>query len=266
MSTSPAKLDRIRIATPCPVSWEQMTGNDQVRFCDQCQLNVYNIAALTRIEAESLIASTEGRLCARLYRRPDGTVLTKDCPVGLRALRKRVSQRTAAVFAAMISFAAAAFGQQPAAEDKASCPSQTKITRAVNPKGVNGVVMGTVLDPTGAAIPGAKVTLTNTDTQQATSTIVNEGSRFEFTDVTPGNYEILVHADFGFVDNRITNIAIEAKQFVTIDTVVAFTAEPLSGIVSIPFENVEKRIPNTTVIDENMIRRLPMRSSIPDND
>ena len=88
-----ASIDRARIATPCPVSWEQMTGDDRVRFCDQCELHVYNISELTRIEAETLIASTEGRICARLYRRADGSVITKDCPVGLRALRMRVSKR-----------------------------------------------------------------------------------------------------------------------------------------------------------------------------
>ena len=68
-----ASIDRLRIATPCPISWEQMTGDDRVRFCDHCQLNVYNISELSRSEAETLIASTEGRLCARLFRRADGT-------------------------------------------------------------------------------------------------------------------------------------------------------------------------------------------------
>ena len=71
-----ANIDRLRIATPCPISWEQMTGNSRVRFCGNGQLNVYNISELSRSEAEALIASTEGRLCARLFRRADGTILT----------------------------------------------------------------------------------------------------------------------------------------------------------------------------------------------
>ena len=66
MSTHSMSIDRLRIATPCPVSWEQMSGDNRVRFCDQCQLKVYNITALSRAEAESLIASSEGRLCARI--------------------------------------------------------------------------------------------------------------------------------------------------------------------------------------------------------
>ncbi len=45
---------------------------------------------MTRSEAESLIARTEGRLCVRFYRRHDGSIITRDCPVGLRAIRRRV--------------------------------------------------------------------------------------------------------------------------------------------------------------------------------
>jgi hypothetical protein len=46
---------------------------------------------MSRPDAESLIARTEGRLCVRFYRRGDGSIITKDCPVGLRAIRRRVS-------------------------------------------------------------------------------------------------------------------------------------------------------------------------------
>ena len=129
MNNSSASIDRLRIATPCPVGWDEMTGDDRVRFCDQCRLNVYNIAELSRSEVESLIASSEGRICASLYRRADGTVLTKDCPVGLRALRMRVSKRVAAVFAAVVSLSGAAFGQNPGKDEKTACTPQTRITR-----------------------------------------------------------------------------------------------------------------------------------------
>jgi hypothetical protein len=90
-------LDDVRVATPCPASWDEMTGNDRVRFCGQCSLNVYNLSGMRRVEAERLVASTEGRLCVRYFRRKDGTILTKDCPVGLAALRRRISRAASAV-------------------------------------------------------------------------------------------------------------------------------------------------------------------------
>jgi hypothetical protein len=68
-----------------------MRGDDRVRFCDSCSKSVYNLSKLTMAEATALIRESEGRLCLRLYRRADGTVLTADCPVGLRhALRRRL--------------------------------------------------------------------------------------------------------------------------------------------------------------------------------
>jgi hypothetical protein len=90
-------LDHVRVASPCEVDWDQMIGNERVRFCGQCSLNVYNLSAMTRPDAESLIASTEGRLCVRFYRRRDGSIITDDCPVGLRAIRRRVSYVARAV-------------------------------------------------------------------------------------------------------------------------------------------------------------------------
>src|SRR5215510_2808551 len=89
--TSP--LDHIKIAAPCPADWDQMFSfeDERVRFCSQCNLNVYNLSGMSRQEAEALITKTEGRLCVRFYRRADGSVLTQNCPVGLKAIKRRVA-------------------------------------------------------------------------------------------------------------------------------------------------------------------------------
>ncbi|MBY0451311.1 MAG: hypothetical protein K2X01_11875 [Cyanobacteria bacterium] len=79
----PFNLDALNVASPCPANWEEMTGDDRVRFCNSCQLNVYHLSGMTRLEAEMLIQEKEGKLCVRYYRRADGTILTKDCPLGL---------------------------------------------------------------------------------------------------------------------------------------------------------------------------------------
>ncbi|MBI1763090.1 MAG: hypothetical protein HYR56_16810 [Acidobacteria bacterium] len=86
-------LDRVKIAAPCQANWDEMFSfeGERVRFCSQCKLNVYNLSGMTRTEASALLARTEGRLCVRFYRRADGTVLTQNCPVGLRALKRRVA-------------------------------------------------------------------------------------------------------------------------------------------------------------------------------
>jgi hypothetical protein len=102
--TSP--LDNIKIASPCSANWEGMYGTDRKRLCGECNMNVYNLSAMTRSEAENLIMNAEGRLCARFYRRPDGTIVTRDCPVGLKAARQRVVKMWGAVASLVLAFLA----------------------------------------------------------------------------------------------------------------------------------------------------------------
>jgi hypothetical protein len=103
-------LDTIEIATPCTARWEEMTGDDRTRHCSHCSLNVYDISAMTRQEATNLIASTEGRLCVRLYRRMDGTVLTRDCPTGIRAARQRLARSIRNIAATVVALVAGMIG------------------------------------------------------------------------------------------------------------------------------------------------------------
>ncbi len=104
MSASRSPLDNIKVASPCTAEWRFMLGNDLVRFCGQCNKNVYNLSRMKREEAEALIRRMEGQLCARYYVRSDGTILNADCPVGLRAAHQRVRRITTAALAVLISF------------------------------------------------------------------------------------------------------------------------------------------------------------------
>ncbi len=94
-------LNNIKIASPCSANWNEMIGDERKRFCGSCQLNVYNLSGMTKDEAEKLLINSEGRLCVRFFKRADGTVLTKDCPVGWAAFKRRVS-KTATAFASLM--------------------------------------------------------------------------------------------------------------------------------------------------------------------
>src|SRR4051812_17582198 len=104
----PLTLENLRIASPCDVAWESMQGDDRVRFCGQCKLNVYNLSGMSRRDAETLINDREGQICVSLLKRMDGTVLTQDCPVGLRAIRRRLARMVAgtATLLAFLTFGA----------------------------------------------------------------------------------------------------------------------------------------------------------------
>lgn len=258
MATNPTQIGRLRIATPCPIGWDQMTGDDRVRFCDHCQLNVYNISELSRSEAEKLIASSEGRLCARLFRRTDGTVLTKDCPVGLRALRRRIAKRTAAIFATIVSLSTITLGQHGSATNgKTACTPQTKITRTdATSDPHEKVLSGTVVDPNGAVILRAKVKLTNPKTKQTRETSTNDDGRFEFTTIIPGNYSITIEST-GFKSLEITNVVVASDKLTNIATILesAVQGETVGILMGEP--SLIDTPPGTTIFNEEMIKRLP---------
>lgn len=103
----PRFVDALRIASPCDVPWSAMAGDDRVRHCGQCDRLVYQVARLTAEEVEALFRAGGEAPCLQLRRRADGTVITVDCPVGVRRLRAR---RTRLVAAAALTGLLAACG------------------------------------------------------------------------------------------------------------------------------------------------------------
>lgn len=121
-----ASLDVIDVASPCGMSWDAMEGSDTVRYCRQCRLNVYNVSEMDREQALGLVRQSEGRLCLSFFRRHDGTVLTRDCPVGVSAMRRRLARAIAGI-AALVAFLAggALFARiSPRAESAGDAPPQ----------------------------------------------------------------------------------------------------------------------------------------------
>jgi hypothetical protein len=98
-------LNNISVASPCDADWNEMVGDERVRHCLQCDKNVYNLSALPADDAVKLIEQAEGKLCGRFFRRSDGTVLTADCPVGIRASLQRARRSTLRALAMVFSFA-----------------------------------------------------------------------------------------------------------------------------------------------------------------
>lgn len=73
-------LAHVRIAAPCPVAWRDMQGDEKQRLCGQCNQQVHNLAGLTSAEVVALLRRPGERPCTQVFRRLDGTLLTKDCP------------------------------------------------------------------------------------------------------------------------------------------------------------------------------------------
>ena len=122
-------LRGVRVASPCPASWDNMDGDERVRLCFLCSLKVYNLSEMTSEDAARLVSEREGRLCVRYYQRRDGTVLTRDCPVGIRAVRKRLANAVACAFVLLtggLAYASNLGRRDPAANGSAPLISQAR--------------------------------------------------------------------------------------------------------------------------------------------
>jgi hypothetical protein len=154
-TSSSSLIDLVTIDVPCTVSWDGMAGDDRVRFCSQCQLQVFDISKMSRDEAEELIVSRAGqRLCGRIHRRPDGTAMTRDCFSVRRAAGRSVARLVtlaAGCFLAVIGGVAMAIGSSgrnaavPQTRLRHIEPFRTVLNWLDPPE---MVVMGDVITPT----------------------------------------------------------------------------------------------------------------------
>src|SRR5579871_3272838 len=75
---------------------------------------------------------------------------------------------------------------------------------------ISGVVAGTVVDPVHAAVPGATVTLLETEKKYSFNTKSESDGRFVFAQVPPGTYKLTVVAQ-GFKEFAQQGIVLNAK-------------------------------------------------------
>ena len=121
-----------------------------------------------------------------------------------------------------------------------------------------GQITGVVTDPSGALIPGAAVTVTNTATNVARSTETNAAGLYSFPDLTPGVYDVkVVAAGFGTVVK--TGIELQVEQVGRIDFALAVgqaqqTIEVAANAALLATENASVG----TVIEEQRIMDLPL--------
>ena len=254
-------LERLRVASPCPANWAGMEGDERVRFCRQCGLHVHNLSEMTRPDAEALVLrAAGGRLCARFYRRADGTVITKDCPVGLRALRRRVSRRAGAALAALLTLFGGAFGQKQGREDKQqTCGGGvTYNLKRGAAEGKDSAFRGKVLDPNGAVIVGADVILYAKGKKDPYVAVTSDAGVFEVKGLPPGTYTAEIRSN-GFRRFKLSKLAIGAGEAVGVEVTLTVSSEVVEvmvgGVGLDPLTDTDPGL--KTVFTQEQIKRLP---------
>jgi hypothetical protein len=53
------RRESLPIAQPCDADWEQMDGDESVRFCHRCAKHVHNLSAMSEADARALVATSE---------------------------------------------------------------------------------------------------------------------------------------------------------------------------------------------------------------
>lgn len=253
MATDP--LRTARVAAPCPVAWDQMEGDERRRHCSLCALNVYNFAEMTAEEARALLLKNEGRLCGRLYRRADGTRLTRDCPTGLRALRQRVFRVAAAIFAALLSVPSLLFAGKSCEKAQVKNGSSIELQNNQLTPGNAAILRGRITFGEGA-LPGVTVKLRNESTQLETILTTDTNGDFTFGNLPDGLYSLDATLD-GMRPAGVEHLLLTSGD----ETVALFhmRQELMElGIIVLdePTESSIER-PGTTVITQELVDKLP---------
>ena len=204
-------LDRVSIGSSCQTDWEAMNGDQSQRYCDQCEKSVYNFSQLTRSQAEALIARTKGKLCARIERRPDGSILTADKSYSLPRLNQKFLRIASATMSAALSLAPVVaakpiknlpvlnFSQEK--KEKSESKDTEKTAR----------ILGTVYDPAQAVIQNTQISLINEATKNERKTTSSGDGTYEFALLEAGKYSLVFEA-LGFKKTTYTEIKITVGQ------------------------------------------------------
>ena len=189
-------LNNASIPAPCNADWNAMKGNDQIRFCEHCNLSVHNLSQMTRSQAERLINKSKGRLCVRYDLDPAGLPRTLPLTRTVRRIRRRVSRLAAGAFSATLTVTSAAAQNSVTFHSDGPVPASQSRQTWNN----SATLLGKITDQNGAVIAGATIYLSNTDLHVSLYTSTNYDGEFRVEALQPGSYQVRIEAP-GFGPN-----------------------------------------------------------------
>ena len=187
-------LDHLRIATPCQREWEGMTGDERVRHCTSCDRKVYDVAAMTRDEIAQALGESEGRLCARLTRRSDGTLVTRDAAPPRPMPRSRAATAAGAMLLSSVALAAGCASGAKAPPPRLHVRMQLERAPAAAAAASSAAFEG-VVRMNGSPRPGVAVTLRNEVTRAERSVVSNAEGAFRVDGLSDGFYAVEMQLD-----------------------------------------------------------------------
>ena len=235
MSKSIPIIDQIRINNPCTADWDSMIGNDEVRFCEHCAKDVHNLSAMTRAEAERLVANSNGNLCIRYYQLPRQKIETKDNLHISYRITRRISRVAAGAITAALTLSGNVAAQQSARAAGITLGSKTASSSSDSLNTIDrgvGQLSGTVIDVNHAVIVGAKVLIKNSKAKKEFSAETDERGRFSFDHLEEGSYTIKTQSP-GFRTEETKNVKIKAGAITELEVSLTVGAAGGMGVMAI---------------------------------
>ncbi len=122
----------------------------------------------------------------------------------------------------------------------------------------SALLMGTIYDPLGAVIPGAKVTVLNVETGIKRTVVTGPSGRYVVPLLEPGNHRILVRKE-GFRSLSRSGIVLHVNESVEVDLVLELGAVTESVTVQLPPPLLETgEASQSLVIDNTQVLNLPL--------
>lgn len=207
-------LSNLTIPSPCNADWNSMTGNDQVRFCEHCNLHVHNLSEITRSQAQRLINKSNGRLCVRYHRDPNGGPCTLPLPQKLHRIARRASRLAAGAFSATLSVTSAV--AQDSTSSQSNHGNPTSVTQPNAGWTAGASVAGTITDQNGAVIPGATVFLWSDELQVSLYASTSFSGQFRIENLQAGVYKLRIDAP-GFAADQTDGVYVQANGEARVD-------------------------------------------------
>src|SRR5918912_851814 len=122
-------------------------------------------------------------------------------------------------------------------------------------QGTRGSIRGNITDPNGAAVVGANVRLIDVAKGQEIRTVQsNEGGEYQFLEVEPATYNILITAP-GFGEARLTDIKVEPNRNLQLDAALAVGTAAEEVTVSASQELMDRETPTLgTTVDRRRVQ------------
>jgi hypothetical protein len=133
------------------------------------------------------------------------------------------------------------------------------LVTGLNAQDISGTIEGTVLDPAGAAVPKAKISITNTDRNQVVRTLTTDATGIYSVPLLPiGNYSLKVEAA-GFKTNEVTGIVLNVNDDLKFNVklevgVVSESVEVKTEVVAVELGTTA----NANTIEGTQVRELAL--------